>query len=259
MITAFYPSMAIGWILGASSAAAVLAFGVHGIIVSLPIWVALYADVTAFQLWLYFSNRRYNVSPYERDNSTGLHGIVMSILAAPMYASQLVATLLRRPARFVVTPKGASASQDGLHTFRRHLGWVALLVAATVVAVIRGYATTATVIWASINTLICVTPIVQWGRDTRRARRLDTVDIQTSESANPVIELPRRAAPQLLSSATPPARVDERQAAPDPVARMAVPVGSTTPTLISPRMPQRPPQKRSAQTQRRPKKRRQQR
>jgi hypothetical protein len=257
MITAFYPSMAIGWILGATSAAAVLAFGVHGIIVSLPIWIALYADVTAFQLWLYFSNRRYNVSPYEGDNSTGLHGIGMSILAAPIYASQLVATALRRPARFVVTPKGASASQDGLRTFRRHLGWVALLVGATVGAVIRGYATTATVIWATINIVICVTPIVQWGRDTWRARRLDTADLQEPESINPVIELPRRAAPQLLMSASTPPRVDDRQAAPDSVARMAIPLDPTSPTPISPRTPRRPPQKRSAQTQRRPNKRRQ--
>jgi hypothetical protein len=199
MITNCYPSMAIGWILGAVGATLILAFGVHGIIVSLSIWIALYADVTAFQLWLYFTNRRYNVSPYEGDNSTGLRGIVMSVVAAPVYASQLVATLLRRPARFVVTPKGATASRDKLSTFRRHLQWVALLASALVAAVILGHATTSTVIWASTNILICLAPIVQWCRDAGRTRRLDTAAVAPSKCGE--IQVPRREGPPLTAIA----------------------------------------------------------
>ena len=140
LITTFYPSMAIGWVLGAVNACLFLALGVQGVVVPVQLWLALYIDATAFQLWVYLRNRRYNVSPYEPEGSSGIKGMLMSIFAAPIFAASLIATILRLPAKFVVTPKGLSSSADHILTFRRHLQWAALLIGAIVLAIFQGYA-----------------------------------------------------------------------------------------------------------------------
>ena len=140
LITTFYPSMAIGWVLGAVNACLFLALGVQGVVVPVQLWLALYIDATAFQLWVYLRNRRYNVSPYEPEGSSGIKGMLMSIFAAPIFAASLIATILRLPAKFVVTPKGLSSSADHILTFRRHLQWAALLIGAIVLAIVQGYA-----------------------------------------------------------------------------------------------------------------------
>ncbi len=83
----------------------------------------LYVDAAVLQVGLYFFNRRHNVSPHEDEGSTGLAGMLISALSAPIYVSSLVAVALRRKGGFVTTPKGDSASADSIATFRRHLQW----------------------------------------------------------------------------------------------------------------------------------------
>jgi cellulose synthase/poly-beta-1,6-N-acetylglucosamine synthase-like glycosyltransferase len=162
LITTFYPSMALGWILGAVNATLYLAFGVAGIVVPPEVWLALYVDATAFQTWVYIRNRRYNVSPYETDGSPGISGMAMSVLSSPVYASSLIATILRRPAKFVVTPKSDAASPDRLVTFRRHIRWAVLLVAALTASVVMGYANFDVMMWPALALLISVAPIGIW-------------------------------------------------------------------------------------------------
>ncbi|WP_345341087.1 glycosyltransferase family 2 protein, partial [Actinomycetospora succinea] len=158
LITTFYPSMAIGWVLGAVNACLFLALGVQGVVVPVQLWLALYVDATAFQLWVYLRNRRYNVSPYEAEGSSGVKGMLMSIFAAPIFAASLIATILRLPAKFVVTPKGLSSSADHILTFRRHLQWAALLAGAIVLAIIQGYATPAVLLWPAVALAACLAP-----------------------------------------------------------------------------------------------------
>jgi cellulose synthase/poly-beta-1,6-N-acetylglucosamine synthase-like glycosyltransferase len=162
LITTFYPSMALGWILGIVNAVLFLALGASGMTISPQVWFALYTDATAFSLWLYINNRRYNVSPYEPPGSRGLKGMLMSVLAAPLYAVQLLSTLGRRPARFVVTPKGSSSSSDGLRTFRNPIGWAVLLVGAIVMSFVRGYASPAALLWPVAGLVICLLPLLLW-------------------------------------------------------------------------------------------------
>ena len=168
LITTFYPSMALGWILGGVNAVLYLAFGVQGIKVPTQLWLALYVDATAFQMLLYVRNRKHNVSPSEHEGSTGLLGMVVTVLTSPIYAGSLVATLLRRPARFVVTAKGVSSSTDTVLTFRRHLQWAALFAAALVVSVVRDYATPQSVVWPTISLLACLAPLGMWLATRRR-------------------------------------------------------------------------------------------
>ncbi|GAA2621727.1 cellulose synthase catalytic subunit [Dactylosporangium fulvum] len=171
LITTFYPSMAIGWLLGIVNAVLFLALGVSGMTISPQLWFALYTDATAFSLWLYINNRQYNVSPYEPPDSRGIKGMLMSVIAAPIYAVQLLSTLGRRPAKFVVTPKGESISRDGLHTFRNHLGWLVLLTAAIVVSFVREYAAVASLLWPSVALLVCLAPLILWRLDSRLVYR----------------------------------------------------------------------------------------
>jgi cellulose synthase/poly-beta-1,6-N-acetylglucosamine synthase-like glycosyltransferase len=162
LITTFYPSMALGWLLGGVNAVLYLAFGVQGIEVPVQVWLALYVDATAFQMLLYVRNRRHNVSPSEQEGSAGLAGMVMTVLTSPLYAASFVATLLRRPAKFVVTAKGASTSADSIFTFRRHLQWAVLFAGAIVASVVRGYATPQSCLWPGLALLICVAPTLLW-------------------------------------------------------------------------------------------------
>ncbi|WP_344128644.1 cellulose synthase catalytic subunit, partial [Luedemannella flava] len=227
LITTFYPSMALGWLLGGINAVLYLAVGAHGPTVSPSVWLALYTDATIFQLWLYVSARRHNVSPYEVAGSTGLGGMLMSVISAPIYSSQLIATLLFRPARFVVTPKGTSRSRDSIWVFRRHLQWAALLTAALAVAVYRGHADVAVTVWPSVNLLICLAPLLLWRMEFLRNKRLarqaqaatpapadaldddlpglDTSSFEIPAFGQPHFELPTGAPPALASAAAAPA------------------------------------------------------
>jgi cellulose synthase/poly-beta-1,6-N-acetylglucosamine synthase-like glycosyltransferase len=171
LITTFYPSMAIGWFLGIVNAILFLALGVSGMTIAPQTWFALYTDATAFSLWLYLNNRHYNVSPYEPPGSRGLKGMLMSIIAAPIYTVQMFSTIGRRPAKFVVTPKGTQSSLDGLRTFRNHLGWLVLLTAALVTSFVRDYASPAALLWPGVALAVCLAPIVLWQRELRQERR----------------------------------------------------------------------------------------
>ncbi len=170
LITAFYPSMAIGWMLGGVNATLYLAFGVSGIVVPPSLWLALYVDAIAFQTWVYLRNRRYNVSPYELEGSSGVRGMAMSVLSAPIYASSLTATILRRPATFVVTPKAAAASPDRLVTFGRHLQWSVLLALAILASFALGHANLDVMMWPALALLVSLLPTLIWLGGLRQAR-----------------------------------------------------------------------------------------
>jgi len=171
LIMTFYPTMALAWILGAVNAVLYLGVGASGIHVPLNMWLALYIDTVVLQFGLYIWNRRYNVSPYEVEGSFGVVGMLMSVLASPLYASSLISTVLHRPARFVITPKGTAANADSLATFRRHLQWGALLGGALIAAVALHHASLATCFWPLLAFSVCMTPVALWRTGLRRASR----------------------------------------------------------------------------------------
>ncbi len=105
-------------------------------------------------------NRRHNVSPFEDEDSPGLRGMVMSVLASPVYAASLLATVLRMPAKFVVTAKDEASTRDSLRAFWRHLIWALLLVGAIVVAFQEGYANVDVLMWPALALLITLAPMV---------------------------------------------------------------------------------------------------
>jgi len=158
LITTYYPTAAIGWILGAVNCVIYLVLGAQGVRINPHVWIAVYADLAAVQFCLYASNRKHNVSPHELPGSSGAAGMFMSVLAAPIYVVAMIQTLLRRQGGFVVTPKGALASRDNVYTFRLHLAWGVLLIGALAESMWVNRPQTSMRLWSLTLIVVCLTP-----------------------------------------------------------------------------------------------------
>ncbi|OEV05686.1 glycosyltransferase family 2 protein [Streptomyces oceani] len=206
LMLAYYPMSALTWILGAISCALFLWLGASGIQLSPSVWLMLYSDAAALQVGLYLWNRRHNVSPHEPAGSGGLGGMVMSALSAPIYARSLVAAVLRRPCRFVVTPKGGSASLDHSATFRTHLGWAVVLGGSLPVSVALGNTHVAMRFWSLLALTVAIAPALTWWISEYRAGRLRPAGKPATVLGGRTIRAVR------LVTGTPPAPVTVEQA-----------------------------------------------
>ncbi|GAA2912359.1 glycosyltransferase family 2 protein [Streptomyces mexicanus] len=172
MMIVFYPMSALNWILAALSCALFLGLGASGVNIDPTVWLMLYGNASALQIGLYIWNRRHNVSPHEPEGSGGVAGMVMSALSAPIYARSLMDAVLRRRSRFVVTPKGESASPDTLFgTFRVHWFFIAVFGGSLAAGFALGHAHPAMITWASLALLITASPVVAWRWTLRQDRR----------------------------------------------------------------------------------------
>ncbi|WP_045746293.1 glycosyltransferase family 2 protein, partial [Actinoplanes rectilineatus] len=189
LLMAYYPLTAISWLLGATTAVCHIVLGARGVQVPQEVWLMLYVDAALFQVGLYLWNRRHNVSPHEDAGSSGLTGMLLSTLCAPIYVTSFLQALLRRTAGFVVTPKGDSASPDRLLTFRTHLRWAGFYAALLVVAAFTGHAHGFMWLWPSLNLALCLVPPAIYAMQAyarRRAARLP----RPAESAHTVDTTP---------------------------------------------------------------------
>ena len=171
LMLVYYPMTAVNWFLGMLSCFLFLWFGASGTQVAASVWLMLYSDAAALQIGLYLWNRRHNVSPHEPEGSGGLAGMAMSALSAPIYLKSFGAALLRRPSRFVVTPKGGDASPDRLLTFRVHLFWAALLATSLVASVRLGHTHVAMRTWAVLAMVISLAPVGVWLATRNKERK----------------------------------------------------------------------------------------
>ncbi|WP_328747733.1 glycosyltransferase [Streptomyces sp. NBC_00285] len=172
MMIIFYPMSALNWILAALSCALFLGLGASGVNIDPTVWLMLYGNASALQIGLYIWNRRHNVSPHEPEGSGGVAGMVMSALSAPLYAKALVDALLRRKSKFVVTPKGDSASPDRwFATFRYHWYFIAIFGGSIGAGLVLGHSHPAMITWAIFAMLITATPILTWRHMLRQAKK----------------------------------------------------------------------------------------
>jgi cellulose synthase/poly-beta-1,6-N-acetylglucosamine synthase-like glycosyltransferase len=158
LVASYYPTAAIGWVLGALNCVIYMLVGAQGIRVQPHVWMAVYLDLAAVQFSLYASNRKHNVSPHEPAGSSGAAGMLISVLAAPIYVVALVQTALGRHSNFVVTPKGSSQSADAVRTFRVHLMWAALFALALVVSLFIDLPQSNMRLWSLTLIGVCLTP-----------------------------------------------------------------------------------------------------
>ncbi|GIF06566.1 glycosyltransferase family 2 protein [Actinoplanes siamensis] len=181
LLMAYYPMTAVAWLLGTATAVAHIVLGVRGVQVPQQVWSMLYVDAALFQVGLYLWNRRHNVSPHEEAGSSGLTGMLLSTLCAPVYVASFRQTLLRRRAGFVVTPKGDSASPDRLATFRTHLSWAAFFAALLVTAVLTGRTHGLMWLWPALNLALCLAPPALWASAARPVRQVAPIPAQRTE------------------------------------------------------------------------------
>jgi cellulose synthase/poly-beta-1,6-N-acetylglucosamine synthase-like glycosyltransferase len=173
LMLTYYPSVAIGWILGIFISACYLGFGVSGLRTDEGWWLTYYVDVAAMQFLLYRFMRRHNVSPHEPAGSSGLSGMLVSALTAPIYARSLIKVVFRRKLSFNVTAKGSSTSVDRLRTFRYSLMWAVVPVAIMTVAVLNRRPYPMMMVWTGVILAVCLAPIWIWRIDHARAARGD--------------------------------------------------------------------------------------
>ncbi|WFB10344.1 glycosyltransferase [Streptomyces sp. LX-29] len=207
LMMAYYPMTALNWLLSALSCVLFLAAGAAGVHISPEIWLMLYGDTVALQIGLYVWNRRHNVSPHEPYGSSGVAGMALSALSAPIYARSLLDAALRRRSRFVVTPKGDSASPDRLATFRIHLLWCVVFGGSFVASLFLHHSHLAMRLWALFAVVLCLLPLACRSVEAARARRARpapaTVPTARSEEADRAEPTP--AATKPVAATAPPA------------------------------------------------------
>ncbi|NGO15191.1 glycosyltransferase [Streptomyces sp. HC44] len=186
LMLVYYPMTAVNWLLGILSCGLFLWFGASGTQVAVSIWLMLYSDAAALQIGLYLWNRRHNVSPHEPAGSGGIAGMAMSALCAPIYLKSLSEAVVRRPSRFVITPKGDDASPDQLLTFRIHLSWAAVLAVSLIASFVLGNTHAAMRTWAVLALAISLSPVVVWTagliQERRATRQPVTVPARVTDS-----------------------------------------------------------------------------
>ena len=178
LMLTYYPSVAIGWLMGITISACYLGFGISSLRTDAGWWLTYYVDIATMQFLLYRFMRRHNVSPHEPAGSSGLSGMLVSALTAPIYARSLLKVVLRRKLSFNVTAKGSSASRDRLWTFRYSLMWAVVPVVLVAIAVIRRRPYPLMLAWTAIILLVCLAPIAIWLFDRSRAARRQKAEIR---------------------------------------------------------------------------------
>jgi len=201
MLMAFYPIMAVSWLLAAANSALIALVGASGRILDPDVWLIFYGWATLAQIWLYFRMRRHNVSPFERRNSWGFYGMFMGVVTAPVFANALVKTIFRRPVGFSVTPKGVKTNEDRLFTFRLHIGWILFYVNLIVVGYFNHHLNAATLAWALLAISLLASPMVIWKLSWRfdtseEAPVQDGAEPLAVTAPNPIIHPPLREEPQ---------------------------------------------------------------
>jgi len=130
----------------------------------------LYLDAAVLQVSLYFWNRRHNVSPHERQGSSGISGMFISMLSTPVYVSSLIATLTKRQGGFVVTSKGDTTQPDTLATFGKHLRWAAGISVPLGASLVLASDAPWMYLWSLLALIVCVLPVAIWRVEVRRRR-----------------------------------------------------------------------------------------
>lgn len=158
LLQAFYPSVALLWMLGFGMTGMYLVVGVAAVWLApgpwLVLWGLSFVSHVALFLWL----RRLNLAHHEK-RETALNGMLLTWVTGPIYASAAISALLRRPLAFVVTAKGEAASVDSFRTFRPHLAWAGLTTTALVVGSVQGHTYVTLRIWCALTLLAALIPV----------------------------------------------------------------------------------------------------
>jgi cellulose synthase/poly-beta-1,6-N-acetylglucosamine synthase-like glycosyltransferase len=201
LLLSYYPTTAIAWGLGVFSCVLYLTLGATGVKVPEHLWLMLYADTAALQIGLYLWNRRHNISPHEGAGSAGAVGMFVSMLSTPIYFSSLISAATGRRAGFVVTSKGTSASVDSILTFRKHLQWAAVIVAALLAGAWLGHDNPWIHVWTLGSLAVCLLPIGIWRLSRGRGSGTRRQEERAHNAHKSQVHAPRLADARLIDGA----------------------------------------------------------
>jgi hypothetical protein len=106
-------------------------------------------------IWL----RRFYLAAHER-REWGIPAYLLSLFAGPVYTAAAVAAVLRRPLSFTVTAKGSLRTTDSAKTFRLHMRWAAVMLAAFGVSLVLNHGNPANAVWALLTVTAGLVPLV---------------------------------------------------------------------------------------------------
>src|SRR5215475_10130712 len=153
----YYPSVAVGLLLGNLATALYLLFGVAAIQLHTLTWLGLWAASLCSWMVLWFWLRRFNIAPHEREEF-GVPGMAFALFAGPVYAAAGTAALLRRPLSYSVTAKGKLRAGSSLATFRLHLAWAGVACALLAASVWLGNGYLPLRVWCGLTLAACLGP-----------------------------------------------------------------------------------------------------
>ncbi len=185
VLLSYYPTTGAAFLLGTLNGMLYLTLGTGGVIIDPRLWLMFYADVLLMQIAVYLFLRRYNVSPHEKDGSSGIAGMFISALTTPIYVRSLFQTLRRRSVTFVVTPKGGAMSVDSWRTFRVHLIWAAIIVVPLLASIGLGHSSLVMRVWSVLAVTVCMLPVLMWRFERREAESPEPVLDLTAVEAEP--------------------------------------------------------------------------
>ncbi|MCW2809833.1 MAG: putative glycosyl transferase [Friedmanniella sp.] len=174
LLQSFYPGVALSWVLCLAVTSAMLL----GVVPGGPdarVWGLLWALSVAADVGLLRWLRRFNLSARERSES-GLHGFVTTLCTAPVYTAAVAGAALRRPLRYVVTPKGAPAGETAA-AFRGHRRWLGLVAAAVAGGAVLSPQPSVAWAWAGVSIVACLLPLLNGRR--HRAGHPGSADTST--------------------------------------------------------------------------------
>jgi cellulose synthase/poly-beta-1,6-N-acetylglucosamine synthase-like glycosyltransferase len=237
LLTCYYPTAAIAWMLGAVNAILYFTLGAGGVVVPAHLWLMLYVDAAALQVGLYFYNRRHNVSPHEKKGSAGVAGMLISALSAPIYAASLVAVAMRKTSGFVTTPKGEAGTRDTVVTFRKHLLWAVAFGLPLMLSFVTGHHHTSMFAWSVASLVVCLLPVGMWMVEQRRAQ----VAAQPEISKRPEPTRVEKQRELVRAEGPEPARVNRQRPKQVQVDRKADPARAEKPEPAKPSSVERKP------------------
>lgn len=150
MLQSFYPGVALTWFLGTAVTIGYLTHATTSLRFDVVSWGLLWSASVATTIVLVLWLRRLNLAPYERRELGGT-ALVATLCAGPIYVAAVTSAVLRRPLAYRVTPKGSASRSDRVGTFRCHLLWLAIVVAALAFSVVAGTDLWVPRFWASVT------------------------------------------------------------------------------------------------------------
>jgi cellulose synthase/poly-beta-1,6-N-acetylglucosamine synthase-like glycosyltransferase len=153
-----YPFAGLSWLGGIVLFCLYLIGGISVTQLPILVWSGLFAANSLMGFALFQMMARFNLAEHER-KSWNLSGIALDLITGPVFCAAAIAQLAGRPLVYVVTAKGSASTGDTWRTFRPHLLWATVSLAAITTGLALDHHYPTLHFWAALAALICLIPL----------------------------------------------------------------------------------------------------